>query len=399
MPSLPHFVQVGDAPVLFGSGPETLDCACGASVLVRGYRPGTLLAIGIQCFRCGDVTTTRGLPDGAVLPQALRAIPPAATALPGSIALPDGLALAAEAEIARVDALTRPAEPPRETLTIGPETIAESLAAYDRLTDRLDEHRDAVLRRSNPAAWLPQYPLAWALTCLQDRSGQSGWSWFASHADSAAVAHLGAFRHFLACWSRHPLFPAMAAGAAAEGFSLHALAVFAAAKCLADSGNRVAFAMPPANGRMRGFSLGPADAEGVAATVQRIVQFEWPHGRSSEPAAIRTAVVDALVAAQGQVNLRRPGIVLLSPGAAPANFDQPVVDAMNAVLRAQGRRHRGVTAAAAILPKLLGTPRPDQVGFGWSFYPIANPHAASGATARIGKRDDFAAFDRLLPGG
>ena len=395
----PHFVQVGDAPVLFGTGPGTLDCTCGASVLVRGYRPGTLLAISIQCFRCGSVTTTRGLPDGAVLPVGLRAVPRVATALPEPLSLPDGLVLACEAEIARVDALARPADPPFEQLVITPDTVVEALAAYDRLTGQLDAHREAVRRRGNPDAWMPQHPLAWALTWLQARSGQPNWSWFATHAHAVAGSHLGSFRHFIACWSRHPQFPAMTASAAAEGFSLHALAVFAAAKCLVDSGNRVAFAWPRNEVRLHGFSLGPPGAAGLTTTVQRMGQFEWPNGRGSEPAAIRAAVQEALSAAQGQVNVRRPGIVVVSPGAAPANFDQPVVDAINAALRAQGRRHRGVTGVAAVLPKVFRTQRPNAAGFGWSFYPIANPHTAPGTVARIGRRHDFAPFDPALPGG
>ncbi|HEY0418736.1 MAG TPA: hypothetical protein VGC80_04385, partial [Acetobacteraceae bacterium] len=62
-----HFVQAGDAPVLIGTGGETLACTCG-QVLITGFEAPRFLAIGIACARCGTVTTTPGLPDGVLPP-------------------------------------------------------------------------------------------------------------------------------------------------------------------------------------------------------------------------------------------------------------------------------------------------------------------------------------------
>ena len=72
----PHFVQVGAAPVFRGAGTGDLLCRCGASVLIQGYLPGNFLAIRIQCFRCGAVSTTPGLPEGEILPRSAIAIEP-----------------------------------------------------------------------------------------------------------------------------------------------------------------------------------------------------------------------------------------------------------------------------------------------------------------------------------
>ncbi len=75
----PHFVQVGAAPVFRGAGIGDLSCGCG-SVLIEGYLPANFLAIRIQCFRCGAVTGTPGLPDGEILSRA--AVPVAAAQAP-----------------------------------------------------------------------------------------------------------------------------------------------------------------------------------------------------------------------------------------------------------------------------------------------------------------------------
>jgi hypothetical protein len=64
----PHFLQVGVAPIFVGDGTDDLACRCGASVLVRGLRPGVLLAIDLECAACGAVTTTPGLGADQVVP-------------------------------------------------------------------------------------------------------------------------------------------------------------------------------------------------------------------------------------------------------------------------------------------------------------------------------------------
>ena len=68
---VPHFIQVGAAPVFRGVGLGELVCRCG-TVLIERYLPGNFLAIRIQCFRCGAVSSTPGLPDGEILTRARR---------------------------------------------------------------------------------------------------------------------------------------------------------------------------------------------------------------------------------------------------------------------------------------------------------------------------------------
>ncbi len=385
-PPVAHFVQVGAAPVCLGDGSGTLDCPCGRSLLVAGYRPGSLLAISIQCFACGAVTTTPSLPPGEVLPARVRAVAPDAEPVPTSLRLPPGTVLAGTAELQRADRLNRPHDPPREPMSLSAATIAEAVTDYDRLT----QGGFAAHLQASQGPTPGRHSLAWALGRLQGRVGQPGWSCLADNPDSVSAAHLGAFRHFVATWSQHPLFAAMAATVATDGFSVHALAVFAAAKNLFDGGNHVVFDRPAADNRIGGFSLGPPGAEDLSAVVQPVTRFEWPRLQPADPATLRVAILEAAATAQGRLNAKRPGILVLSLGGVPADFDQPLVDGIGAVLRAQGRRHRGITAVAAILPKLVATPRRDQVAFGWAFYPIANPHHATGRTVKIGAREDFA---------
>jgi hypothetical protein len=270
-------------------------------------------------------------------------------------------------------------------MSAGP--IAALDAEYERLsTGRSAEHRHAP-RQVTSGAPLghPPVALAWALDQLATGVGQPGWSCMAKEPDVAATAQLGAFREFLLVWSRHPLFPAMAAGAASVGFSTHALAVFAAARCLAESGNRVGFTRPPAAGdQFDSFHVETSPTERTPVVVRRFDRFDWPGSQGADAAVVQAAAIDALIASQTRLKARQPGILVLSVGAVRAQDDYAIIEGLANVLRTRGRKHRGLAGVALILPKLLPTARSDQAQFSWTFLPLANPHQAGGGL-RLGR--------------
>jgi hypothetical protein len=389
----PHFVQVGADPVFVGEGAADLACSCGNATLVRGFQPATLLAIAIQCAQCGAVTTTTGVPEGEVPPQGVRVVERTRTLMPSSFVLPRGLVLADAAEFRRVDALCRPLPSPTEPIEMSAATLAALATAYERMGayERLSDGRSADQRHATRQDHPPSHPplaLAWALDQLAAGVDQPNWSCMAKDSDVAATAQLGAFRDFLLVWSRHPLFPVMAAGAAGTGFSTHALAVFAAARCLVDSGNRVSFTNPPAAGdRFDSFHVETSPTERTPVVVRPFDRFDWPAGQGADAAVVRAAAIDALIASQTRLNARQPGILVLSVGAVRGRDDYPIIEGLAEVLRTRGRRHRGLAGVAVILPKLRATARTDQVEFHWSFLPLANPHHTGGGL-RLGARPD-----------
>jgi hypothetical protein len=105
---------------------------------------------------------------------------------------------------------------------------------------------------------------------------------------------------------------------------------------------------------------------------------------------LRAAVIDALAGAQGTVNRVRPGVVVLSVSVWQPDFDQMLVDAIHAAFQSVGRRHRGVAAVAAIMPKGLQAGSPDRIGFGYAFYPILNPRFAGENPIRMSSAQEFA---------
>jgi len=371
----PHFIQVGDDPAIIGESTDDLRCQCGQSVLVKGYLPCNLLAIDIRRSRCGAVTTTPALLAETAPPDTVMTIDRGDKPLPGPATVARLTTLASHEELARLTRLYGPRTPMSDCCTIDATLLDLVEADYDRLSGgRLAAHFGAVAAAGGgPLAGLRPHPLAWALRHLRARCESPGWTWFNTDEAGAATSIVAAFRHFVACWSHHPLFAAMATAAADRGFSLHATAVFGAAKCLSDSGNRIAFtAQEPADGRVTDFSLAVGPADRWAVRVEVFDQFEWPFGKPWNQSALRSAVMEAVAASQARINLRRPGLLVLSAGAVRSAFDQPLVEAIHLAVQARGSRNRGLAGVCAIMPKLVETEKPNEARFSFAFYPISN---------------------------
>jgi len=395
MEPAPHFLQVGAAPVFVGDGVDDLACRCAGSTLVRGHRPGTLLAISIECSACAAVTTTPGLHPDQVVPFGARMVDRNRMPVSEPLVLAPGMVLVDRDELVRVDLLSQPRNVPAAPFDVAAATLAAA-ADYDRLSGgQLAAHRAAVPPDDGEAApGLARLPLAWALGKLEANIETPGWWCLAKAGDAIAAAQLGAFREFLLVWAHHPLFPAMAATAAAAGFSTHSLAVFAAARCMAADGNRIGFVPPDRGERIDGFhivtgSTETGTPERVAVLVRRFDRFDWPRGRGVEVAATRAATIDALIASQSRINVRRPGIVVLSVGSVLRQHDPLIIEGVKQTLHERGRRHRGLAAVALVLPKIYPTARSDQVVFGWIFLPFANPHH-TGSGIRLAAPQDAA---------
>jgi hypothetical protein len=192
---------------------------------------------------------------------------------------------------------------------------------------------------------------------------------------AAALTQVIGFVHFVATWSRHPLFPAMMATAGERGFDLHGLTPFAAAHCLMMMGNRVRFAEPSGYPqRIEGFDLVTGLADTVGVHVDVFDRFEYPAGRPWDPPSLLTAVGSVVAAAQARINLRNPGVLVLSPGNAQSGFDEALIEAVKEAVAGLGRRNRGLMGVAPVVLRLQALPDPGSVRFGYGIFPIPNRH-------------------------
>jgi hypothetical protein len=196
-------------------------------------------------------------------------------------------------------------------------------------------------------------------------------------------------RHCLDCWGEHPLLAQFALPLAAPGRFLRTMTGLGFAKMLFDAGNRVGMSVPATAQADMQLHFRTAAGEALSLALRAPDALQWRERDRRTPRVLRAAVEDAVVSAQGQVNNRKPGIIVLSASILLPDFDQMVVDSIHAAFRAAGRKHRGVAAIAVVMPKVLPVGRPDQVGFGYAFYPLVNPHFDGENPIRLGSQRDF----------
>lgn len=375
----PHFIQVGDLPVFSGAGRGDLLCHCG-HVLIKGYLPANFLSIRIKCFGCGEVIETPALPEGEILPRRAVGLEPTQTPALQTSAVPPGAILVCQQEILRRYALTQPREFPNEALHLTRDLVETAAWQYDRLIGgRLAEQ----LAASPPAMGTDagDYPFAWSVARLREQVDKPDWSWLYQNDDAIAALHVAAVHHLMQCWGQHPLLPQLAAGLVERGSFLRIMSGFATAKLLHDSGNRVGFSLPSSEVALH-FTT-PSD-EPLSLALLAPDALQWRARERRTPQVLYEAVVDAMAAAKGRVNRARPGMVVLSASIWEPDFDQALVDTIHAAFHSTGRRNRGLAAVAVVMPKVLPAKYPHQLGFGYAFYPIANPHFGGENPIKVG---------------
>jgi hypothetical protein len=378
-----HFVQLCDGPVFTGSGSGTLACSCG-HVLIEGYDPARFLGVGIQCGRCAEVTTTPPLPEGATPPFAVVIAEAVAEPRTSGTTLPASAYVVGRVEFNRIAELYQPHTPSDNVYLISEDLLNQVTEAYERsLGARLP---GCALDAGDSFAGMKTHALAWALSHLRRRLREDAWACRESAATSAAATNVAGFLHFVRTWSHHPLFPAMAATAGDRGFSLHGLAPFGAAHCLTMQGNRIGFPTPigfPGRIEHSLIAIGPTDT--VLVHTEVFDRFEFPYGRSWDPASLRAAVSECVLGLQGRINLKNPGLLMLSPGVALGGFDEALIEAVTAAVQSIGRKNRGLMAVAPIVLRMQGMPDPHAVRFGYGLFPVPNRHyRGEGFTAAPG---------------
>ena len=370
---IPHYVQTGAAPAVTGEGSGMFDCVCGHSTLIAGYDPLHFLCIALRCAACGTVNETPGVPPGVLPPSPVMLIERGAEQPPAFV--PTGTILASREEIERITALCLPHDTAHDSHVMSAALLDELIATHDLWTGA---PLDPAPRSYKDA------PLAWAVAHYRARLREPEWTVFATNTDLVAMTVIAAFRDLFASWGHHPLFPAMMGTAITQDFSLHAMAIFGVAKIMTRAGNPVGFTVST-GARPRIFSLysGLPGPEQMTIAVNRFARFEWPDGAPMTPRAVLAAVIEAMASVQGSINRLRPGLLVLSGGAAEGPFDQMLVDGIIGAIGSHGKRHRGLAAVAGVLPKIwIGGP--GTVRFGYSFYPTANRHHSVGERVRAG---------------
>lgn len=356
--------------MFIGPGDGVLACGCG-NTLIEGYEPARFLAIGIQCEQCGAVTETPGLAAGARPPFAVVIAEAAAEPRVSVTTLPPSAYVIGRGEMDRITALLLPRTPDDNVYLMSAPLLDHVAAEFARLQGADLPVFDVV--PGDDFAGMREHALGWAVSHVRRRLAAEAWSCRDSAATSAAVVNIAGFLHFVRTWGHHPLFAAMAATAGDRGFSLHGLAAFAAAHCLSLQGNRIGFPEPEGfPGRIEHFYVATGPTETVTVLTDVFDRFEHPYGRARDAAGLRAAVMDVVFALAGRINLKHPGLLLLSPGLALDGFDEALIEAVKAAVQAVGRKNRGLMAVAPMVLRMQAMADRHALRFGYGIFPVEN---------------------------
>nr|WP_294510001.1 hypothetical protein [uncultured Rhodopila sp.] len=368
-----NFVQACEGPVFTGSGSGTLACSCGQA-LIEGYDPARFLGVAIQCGQCAAVTVTPGLPAEIAPPAAAVLAETVAEVRTATTAIPPNVYVVGRIEYDRIAALYQPHTPADNVYPISALLLDEVAATYESMLG-VPLPDSSIAKADDPFAGSSEHALGWAVAHLRGRLRAESWASRESEASSAAGTNVAAFLHFVRTWSHHPLFPAMAATAAERGFSLHGLAPFAAAHCLTMQGNRIGFPTPAAvPGRIGHIYVAAGPSDMVTVLPEVFDRFEYPYGAAWNAPGLLAAVSEVVLRSQARINLKNPGILLLSPGVALGGYDEALIVAVKTAVQSAGRKNRGLMGVTLIVLRMRDTPDPHSVRFGYGLFPIVNRH-------------------------
>lgn len=304
------FIQANAAAVFSGGGVETFKCRNCGFVLAKDYNPRSLIAIDIQCFRCGVVSRTEQWPDGESLPAKLMRIDARGRyRISSTLVIDGGVALACDAEIHRVQLSTAAAPDQASDLTLSTEGLNLLQAELDILTEQEFSKMLAAAKRAEAAGnmMFTKCQPAWAVQRL--RSWIDKASPDLEEKDVIAISYLQQLRHIIDRWRHHHFFPLVSRTFCSEFH--HAVTMLSAAAYLSDNGNDIGITdTRSAVGRSPDLYINSRADRRASIEVKAPDLFSWPSPQLSEP-EFEKHIHRVLRSAREQITGEDGGIVVI----------------------------------------------------------------------------------------
>jgi hypothetical protein len=374
----PRLVQRSSAPMFRGSGVVEFTCIQCGHLLVEGYQPRQLLAIDLQCWRCGAVSRTANWPDDEPLPHALATIGSVGVYNIGSTVdmRVGGGAVSCDQEIARVRARTGI----QAEATTGIDLTDDGFAKLEVRLRLLCDGFDTCLKRTRTAfargnTLFMDFPPAWAFLHLK-KSIASGHVDLRG-ADGVALAYLQIVLVVLSRWQHVDRFPAIQAALLYEFH--HSIAQMVFATYMADAGNDIGFSAPHKEGGRSPdlFINGDAFAR-HSLEVKAPRDLQWPNP-APNAGRLQRIIEAKLKESRGQIESQGGGVLVIGASVADPQFRQlseQVVRALVESGRVPSRisaiavvniaRHSTITATSPLL----------YVSTEWDVFAVSNPRYA-----------------------
>jgi len=373
----PVLMQGSDSPIIineFETGINLICESCNKSILVENYSPECLVGIGLQCLRCGHVTWTPSMPTGEVFPSTqVVTLGDKGTFLIGSsVRNKKGVVLTCDQELVSVAVRTTPNKIDNENLELSMISLEKTSVELDLLSGGnfnrfLRAAKKAVERghkyyRTNPLAWAMEYikyQLSKNSLNINDES---------TLVAIALIPLIQGYTNIIRRWRNHDHITHIAQEFCAS-FN-HTLAQFIAASYLSEHGNRVAVNPPNSStaGRSADLYIRVSAIKKLFMEIKTPQAFEWPN-RTISRKNMKKVVETCLSNARGQINRKKPGILILGTTCLLPGFLKELGEIIKTVLSSKGRNYSSFAGIGYVgLDELLLRNTGFSMNFSISYY-------------------------------
>jgi len=324
---------------------DNLSCSSGCGqILVENFIPDCFAGVRIECFKCSAVTETPSFPLGEVIPShIIRLSEGASFGLTGPIDYHESLTLAADEDIARSIELTTPKENTFE-IKYDKSGISSLIDCYQAVTGADIDLQERIIRRGGRnvrAKFSFMYAALHMIEAYDPFSLET--------AESIDVLNM--FANCYAAWSHHPRFSEVAQQLAKPGSFYHTAFTFMTAHYLFRSGNKIGLSLEDKHGEPNpDLYLRNANPEKSYIEVKAPQAVQAGGQLKGTVAGLTGAFTETLKRSSGQINVARPGVLVIASSYIGDDISIRVNEARENVIRSTGGLKKGLAGIVTIVP-------------------------------------------------
>lgn len=319
-------------------------------VLITRYDPDQFLSVGVQCFRCGQVTWTPPLRDGDVIRRSAINLGVEGRFLLDKTVELGGVATTCSAEIARVVALTAPRKS-NFKIELSHDWLDALVSRYDEVSAGSYSLQENAVRK-NPHGIAIKHPFAWAVVRLRasiDQGILNG----SDIASALALSYVKLFGSVVSIWEHHPRFMQISRNFGQPGSFFHTAYTMIAASYLYNAGNQITFALED--------QAGVPNPDLYMKTVRGLahVEVKAPSGLQYSPGvpfskqAVEKVIDSVVKKSSRQINRMKPGLLVIASSLPYDVLSMYLRDATRSALSRKGRDHRSLVGIILISTRRL----------------------------------------------
>ena len=373
---LPYCIQGSEAPAFRGEFETGLHLKCSSGcgqILIEHYDKDNYASIGIQCFRCAEITWTPSLPLGEVFAGHVVSLGDKGKFLLGStVNARSGVVLTCDQEIKREIEATAPREN-SAPLALTTEGLQSLVAEYDGIVRGKYAVQQKIVNRSGMSS-IKTFPFAWSIAHLEECI-QAGSIDLNRKETLTALIWLHTFSHVVGTWKHHPRFQIVARDLGKPKSYLHTSSQLIAAAYLYRAGNRVGLSLENKKGEPNPdlYVTGIGQSK-FYLEVKAPEALQWGGDGTISIEQITNTVESCIKGSKDQIKRTHPGVLIISSSYVSNHFPELLEKSIQKGLKFRGKHHKHLAAVVGLSPIGMSITNQGKIDSGFRFSTTLNDH-------------------------